>query len=177
MEIFKDKNDIGGYSPLTNNPIWPCGSMFASEGERLYDLVREIKPKKIIEVGSRYGCSAFHMATALKHNDNGGIIHCYDIEDLMEEIPEDLKPFIKFHHQDYFKLKNKTCDFLFEDGAHTTGFTEKVLRETTAKVVAVHDFLHFDCIDTVQQPALKVLGHPTEIFDHEESDCGLAIWK
>jgi len=173
--IYRDKNNIGGYSPLENPPKWNCGSMFASEGERLYDLVREFKPKKIIEVGSRYGCSAFHMATACR--DNGfGVVHCYDIEDLMREIPEDLKPHIKFHHMDYFKVKNKKCDLLFEDGAHTTGFTRRVLEETTAKVIAVHDFLHRTCIETVQEEALSVLGEPTEVFDAEDSDCGLAIW-
>jgi len=172
---YIDKNNIGGYSPIPETPMWPCGSMFASEGERLYDLVREHKPKKIIEVGCRYGCSTQHLATACR--DNGfGVVHCYDIEDLMHPIPEDLNPFIKFHHMSYFDEKNKKCDLLFEDGAHTTGFTEQVLRETKAKVVAVHDYLHFDCIDTVKEPSLKVLGQPNEIFDHKESDCGLAIW-
>ncbi len=173
---YIDKNNIGGYSPLEHPPKWEIGSMFASEGERLYDLVRELKPKKIIEVGSRWGCSTTHLATACR--DNGfGIVHAYDIEDCHVEFPEDLKPFIKFHHMSYFDAKNKKCDLLFEDGAHTTGFTSRVLKETTAKVVAVHDFLHFDCIDTVQEEAISVLGQPTEIFDHEESDCGLAIWK
>ena len=172
---YKDKNNIGGYSPEQNPPIWPCGSMFASEGERLYDLIREHKPKKIIEVGSRYGCSAFHMATACK--DNGfGMIHCYDIEKLMRPIPKDLKPYITFHHMSYFEAKSKKCDLLFEDGAHTTGFTKRVLEETTAKVVAVHDYLHRTCQETVFDEANEVLGKPSEVFDAEDSDCGLAIW-
>ncbi len=175
MEAYKDKNNIGGYSPLEQPPRWAIGSMFASEGERLYDLVREHKPKKIIEVGSRWGCSAFHIATALR--DNGaGMLHCYDIEDLMRDIPEDLQPYITFHHMDYFKLKNKKCDMLLEDGEHDEGFTSKVLRETTAKIIAVHDYLHRSCIETVQHESIGVLGEPNEIFDHEESDCGLAIW-
>lgn len=138
---YIDKNNIGGYSPIPKKPLWPIGSMFASEGERLYDLVRELKPKRIIEVGSRYGCSAFHMATACR--DNGfGVVHCYDIEDLMRPIPKDLKKHIKFYHTNYFNCKIKKCDLLFEDGAHTTGFTKRVLEETEAKVIAVHDYLH-----------------------------------
>ena len=171
---YVDKNGIGGYSPIGES-VWQCGSLFASEGERLYDLIIEHKPKKIIEVGTRWGCSTVHMATACKHN-GFGIIHCYDIEDVHVNFPEDLKPFIKFHHQDYFQLKDKTCDLLFEDGAHTTGFTSKVLRETTSKVVAVHDYLHWDCVDTVKDESESVLGSPTEVFLHQKSDCGLAIW-
>jgi hypothetical protein len=175
---YQDKNNIGGWNP--NIPEgkrkWNVGSLFASEGERLYDLVREHKPKKVIEVGTRYGCSTVHIATALK--DNGfGVVHCYDTEDIHKPFPKELKKYIKFHHQDYFELKDKTCDMLYEDGAHTTGFTKRVLSETKAfKVVAVHDFLHWDCKETVRDEAISVMGRPTEIFDHEESDCGLGIW-
>ena len=77
-----DKNNIGGWNPDEDEDKrkWPVGSLFPSEGERLYDLVRKHKPKKIIEVGTRYGCSTVHIATALKHN-GGGVVHCYDIED------------------------------------------------------------------------------------------------
>ena len=175
--MYIDKNNIGGWNPSIPEAKrkWQVGSLFASEGERLYDLVREVKPKKIIEVGTRYGCSTIHLATACKHN-GFGMVHCYDIENVHVEWPDDLKDYITFHHQDYFEEQDKTCDLLFEDGAHTTGFTSRVLRETKAKVVAVHDYLHWDCVKTVKNEADSVLGTPTEVFDHEESDCGLAIW-
>ena len=65
---------------------------------------------------------------------------------------------------------------LYEDGAHTSGFTYSVLKYTKAKIIAVHDYLHWDCINTVQKEAISVLGKPAEVFDSEESDCGLAIW-
>lgn len=170
-----DKNNIGGYIPREANPKWPIGTLFASEGERLYDLVREHKPKKIIEVGCRYGCSAIHLATACLHN-GFGVVHTYDIENLHYPWPEELKPHIKFYHTNYFGAKNKKCDLLFEDGAHTTGFTRQVLEETTAKVIAVHDYLHRTCQETVKNESDSVLGEPDEIFIREESDCGLAIW-
>jgi hypothetical protein len=175
---YQDKNGIGGWNP--NIPEidrkWNVGSLFPSEGERLYDLVIKYKPKKIIEVGTRYGCSTVHIATALKHN-GFGVVHCYDTEDIHKPFPKDLEKYIVFHHMDYFEEKDKVCDMLYEDGAHTTGFTSSVLSQTTAnKVVAVHDFLHWDCRDTVRDEAIKVMGKPTEIFDHEESDCGLGIW-
>lgn len=175
MEAYKDKNNIGGYFP-SEATLWPCGSLFASEGERLYDLVIKHKPKKIIEVGTRYGCSTTHLATACYHN-GFGMVHTYDIEDVCLEFPEHLKPFITRHIQDYFSIQDKECDLLYEDGAHTHGFTRQVLTETKAKVVAVHDFNHWDCVQTVKEAALGVLWSPTEVFQHAESDCGLAIWE
>ena len=176
--MYQDINNIGGWNPEVKESErkWPVGSLFASEGERLYKLVREHKPKKIIEVGTRYGCSTIHLATACLHN-GFGVVHSYDIEDIHVDWPEELQPHIVFYHGDYFQGKAKECDLLYEDGAHTTGFTSKVLESTSANIVAVHDFLHRDCIDTVQEESIKILGQPTEIFDHEDSDCGLAIWE
>lgn len=175
---YIDKNNIGGWAPSEpeRNRKWPVGSLFASEGERLYDLVREVKPEKIIEVGTRYGCSTVHLATACK--DNGvGVVHCYDTENIHFKWPDELKEFIEFHHMDYFEEPDKECDLLYEDGAHTTGFTSRVLRETKANVIAIHDFNHRHCIDTVQRESISILGSPDEVFQHEESDCGLGIWK
>jgi hypothetical protein len=174
---YKDKNNIGGWRPdlPENERKWDVGSLFASEGERLYDLIRQHKPRKVIEVGTRYGCSTVHIATALKHN-GFGVVHAYDTEDIHKPFPKDLKRYIRFHHMSYFEEPNKVCDMLYEDGAHTPGFTSKVLSETTAKIVAVHDFNHWDCKETVQEESMGVLGRPTEIFQHEESDCGLGIW-
>lgn len=175
--IYKDKNNIGGWRPdlEEEDRKWPIGSVFASEGERLYDLIRRYKPEKVIEVGTRYGCSTVHIATALKHNGFGRV-HSYDPENIHLPWPKGLSKYIKYHHESYFEETNKVCDLLFEDGSHLTGFTSRVLTETTAKVVAVHDFNHWDCKETVQKEAFDVLGMPTEIFQHEESDCGLAIW-
>jgi predicted O-methyltransferase YrrM len=70
---YQDKNNISGWNPEIpeHKRKWPVGSLFASEGERLYDLVIEHKPKKIIEVGTRYGCSTVHLATACLHNGFG----------------------------------------------------------------------------------------------------------
>ena len=47
-------------------------------GDIFYGLVRVIKPKLIVELGTKNGYSAFHMAKALKENGYGKI-HCYDL--------------------------------------------------------------------------------------------------
>ncbi len=163
-------DDLGAYPDK-----YPTGSIFWSEGKRLYALVREHKPKKIIEVGTRWGASTQFLALGCLHNGFGEV-HTYDIENLYKGHKEELDPFIFFHHHSYFEVEDKTCDLLFEDGAHTNGFTSKVLRETKAKVIAVHDYLHWDCKKTVKEESIKVLGEPNEVFIQPPSDCGLAIW-
>ena len=163
-------NDLGAYPEK-----YPPGSIFWSEGKRLYELVREHKPKRIIEVGTRWGCSTQFLALGCL--DNGfGVVDTYDIEDHYKGNCLALEPYIKRHLHSYFDEKNKVCDLLFEDGAHTTGFTTKVLRETKAKVIAVHDYLHWDCIDTVKIESEKTIGEPDEVFIEPPSDCGLGIW-
>ena len=50
-------------------------------GQTLYDLVLELKPKKIIEFGTLNGYSAISMAMALHEIGEGGKIICYDLWD------------------------------------------------------------------------------------------------
>jgi predicted O-methyltransferase YrrM len=50
-------------------------------GQTLYNLVLELKPKKIIEFGTLNGYSAISMAMALQELNNGGKITCYDLWD------------------------------------------------------------------------------------------------
>ena len=47
-------------------------------GDLFYSLVRIYRPKKIVELGTKAGYSAYHMARALR--DNGtGTLDCYDL--------------------------------------------------------------------------------------------------
>ena len=159
---------------------YPSGSIFKNEGIRLYELVKKYKPKKIIEVGTRFGCSTQFLAFGCLENGFGEV-HTYDIEDhYLGHNPIFATQFdqiIKRHLHSYFDEPNKVCDMLFEDGAHTWGFTSKVLEETTATmVIAVHDYCHWDCLGTVRDESTKVLGAPNEVFLEKPSDCGLGIW-
>lgn len=162
--------EIGGY-----NNGWPVGSIFANEGQRLYDLIREHKPKKVIEIGALYGCSTTWIATALRDNGFGKLI----------SIDHDPLAWSMFNMLEWgsivtCKIKNALeyedeCDILFEDGDHTTGFTETILKNIKAKIVIVHDYSHRLCDETVKPEFEKVLGVPDEIFFEPPSDCGLAI--
>jgi predicted O-methyltransferase YrrM len=65
-----------------------------------YGLIRSLKPKIIVELGTKNGFSAYHMSRALK--DNGiGQIHCYDLWEkypyhscTLAEAKENLKEFV-----------------------------------------------------------------------------------
>lgn len=163
-------SDIGGYPEK-----WPSGSIFANEGKKLYDLVRKHKPDRIVEVGTRWGCSTQWLAAACRDNGKGHV-DTYDIENLHHPWPEDLKPYITFIQHSIFDEPVAECDFLFEDGAHTTGFTKQVLQQIRADVIAVHDYCHPTCQVTVKDEADEVLGQPDEVFFEEPSDCGIAIY-
>ncbi|MEK6760752.1 MAG: class I SAM-dependent methyltransferase [Nanoarchaeota archaeon] len=65
-----------------------------------YALIRSIRPKIVVELGTKNGFSAFHMAKALKENGFGEI-HCYDLWEeyefhscTMAEAEANLKEFV-----------------------------------------------------------------------------------
>ena len=170
--------NLGGYHPNPDEAKWPIGSIFENEGQRLYDLVRKEKPLLIVEIGGFVGCSTSWMAKAVRDNKKGRIISIDNNAHAGEWslIPKELKEFVEFVSDDCFQCKvPENIDLLFEDGMHTYGFTRKVIERFPAKVVVCHDYMHWDCQNTVKHDFDKVFGQPDEIFFEKPSDCGLAI--
>lgn len=173
--------NLGGWHPDENvrktyKIEWPCGSIFENEGIKLYELVRNLKPELIVEVGAHYGCSTTYMAYALRDNKKGKIISI-DINGGSHSLfPKELKEFVEIKHADALAFEvTENIDLLFEDGAHTYGFTQKILERFPAKVVAVHDYMHRGCQNTVKVDFDRVFGSPDEIYFEPPSDCGLAF--
>jgi hypothetical protein len=194
MSIDLSQDTIGGWHPDPTQRKWDCGSCFENEGRYLYSTVRGMRPAVIVEIGRHKGCSASHLALGCKHNGFGRV-YSFDIDSQAgQDIPADLRPFIEFINADVFSLNwrekfNLPIDLLLEDGAHTTGFTEGVLRalvlelkggnglpDLSPKRVIVHDYCHFDCQKTVHAECLKVLGEPDQVFFEPPSDCGYAVY-
>jgi hypothetical protein len=176
------KPNIGGWhtDPAVRSGYeidWPCGSIFANEGQRLYDLVTEHRPKLVVEVGAYYGCSTTWIASALRDNKKGKLISI-DLGvygETWKLIPEDLKYLIDFRKQDAFICEvPKNIDILFEDGMHSDGFTKTVLTRFKAPIVVCHDFCHIYC-KPVQKEFRELFGEPDEVFFQPPSDCGLGI--
>ena len=144
-------SNIGGYHPdlevrKTYAIDWPAGSIFANEGRRLYDLVRGLKPKLIVEIGGFHGCSTTWMAMAIKANKKGKII---SIDNDLQRgewsmIPEELKEHIEFVTADALTCEvPKDIDMVFEDGAHYPFFTRKIAERFKPEMVFVsHDYFH-----------------------------------
>jgi len=157
---------------------WPIGSIFANEGRRLYDLVVKEKPKLVVEVGGYHGCSGAWIALALLKNKKGKLISIDNgqLNGKWSKIPDELKEVVEFVSDDCFSCDvPENIDILFEDGEHTYGFTRKVIQRFSAKVVVCHDYMHWDCKNTVKHDFNKVFGEPDEVFFEKPSDCGLAI--
>ena len=168
--------DIGGYHPDPAKSKWATGSIFENEGQRLYDLVIKHKPLLVVEVGAFQGCSTTWIASALRANGIGKIITIDINSGAWSKVPKELYEDILFWNEDALTCNvPPNIDILFEDGAHTTGFTKSILQRFKAKIVVCHDYEHWDCIKTVKGEFREVLGEPDEVFYEPPSDCGLGI--
>ena len=93
----------------------------------LYDYIKILKPKKIIEFGPGKGSTTITMATALKDNNIDGKINSYDlwVDEYWGDYEESLKEFKDWGVQDYINLEEKdfyewiktdeSFDFLYFD--------------------------------------------------------------
>lgn len=169
---------IGGYHPDPTRGKWPSGSIWESEGQRLYELVREHKPKLVVEVGAYYGCSTTWISQALIDNGHGKLISIDKgvFGERWSMVPEENKKVIEFRAEDCFETEvPENIDLLFEDGMHSPGFTEAVLARFPAKIVVCHDYSHPTVGKHIKDGFHKVVGEPDEVFMCDETDCGLAI--
>jgi hypothetical protein len=73
------------------NPPWYSSYQENNYGELFYALVRIYKPNKIVELGTKAGYSAYHMARGLKDNEKGKL-YCYDLWEKYEfnSVPKSL---------------------------------------------------------------------------------------
>lgn len=65
---------------FNQKPPWYSSYEINDFGEIFYSLILVYKPTKIVELGTKAGYSAYHMARALKENGKGKL-HCYDLWD------------------------------------------------------------------------------------------------
>ena len=63
---------------IKSQTAWHSSYEENNYGELFYALVRIYQPKKVVEIGTLAGYSAYHMARALKANGHG-TLDCYDL--------------------------------------------------------------------------------------------------
>ncbi len=175
-----------------NKGAWPIGSLWQVEGQILYSLVRFTKPKRVLELGTMYGCSATHMLMALKANQDGGHLDCVD-RDIHEvgviggQIPNRLRDNLTIYEQDVYEYVAQKddklgYDFVFSDAAHAS---EKIVQIWSRREKLVnpsgflieHDACHF-MVGSQVMAGISAAGVTTvKTYLTEPSDCGMALWQ
>ena len=121
------------------------------ESEITYLLIRELKPKNIVEISPCGGWSSTWILNAIK--DNGfGKLYSYDIVDdstkvIPKELSKDKWVFIKGDVKKNLHKLPKEIDYVFMDAEHTDEFakwyTEKLFPLFKPKTtISVHDVFH-----------------------------------
>ena len=196
---YAAEDNIGGYHYNTALQLWPAGSVWGVEGQIIYALIRHLKPAVVAEVGGWAGCSAAHMAAAVKAN---GVGHVYGVDDGSEtsfepynRFPKDLQEYVTFVRADgrewLAQQPNGSIGLLFDDASHAESLIIELAHLALQKCEPGGLFLNHDAMhDQAFYPdgsrtastlgrqvrdALDKAGLYFRPYLTEPSDCGLAI--
>lgn len=179
---YADEDHFTGFDNGQGN--WPGGSVWTVEGKFLYAVVRHLRPTRVLEIGTAYGCSATHILQALHVNEHGTLTSLDIQSSAGAGIPDELRDQHVFVAADalvWLGKNRKKFDLVFEDGLHTREFTEAAIRaawDTHPAVLLSHDVMHFSdygrFVRESWDAAFGEDGYQKVLID--PSDCGLA-WK
>jgi len=121
------------------------------EAEITYLLIREFKPKTIVEISPCGGWSTSWILQAIKDNKLGKL-YSYDlVDDSTKTIPPDLSKdkwfFIKGDIKENINKLPKKIDYLFMDSNHSADFAQWYIQKLFPKLksgipISVHDVFH-----------------------------------
>lgn len=127
------------------NPPWHSSYKENNYGKLFYSLMRVYQPEKVVELGTKAGYSAYHMARGLK--DNGkGTLDCYDLWEKYEfsSVPKSVaennlkkfKGFVNLTLRDVIGTdkKYKTVDILHVDISNDGDKLEQIIPNWIDKV-------------------------------------------
>lgn len=131
------------------NPLWHSSYEKNNYGDFFYSLIRVYQPEKVVELGTKAGYSAYHMARGLK--DNGkGTLDCYDLWEkykfksvakaVAEKNLKEFKNIINLKQGDVVDVNKayKTVDILHVDISNDGEVLEKVIPHWIDKI---HQFI------------------------------------
>ena len=133
------------HTKLHTGPLWLSSYEENNYGDFFYALMRVYKPKKVVELGTKAGYSAYHIARGLKANGNGSL-DCYDLWEkyqfnsvpqfVAEKNLKEFKDIVNFKMTDVVGVgkKYKTIDILHIDVSNDGGILEKIVPEWIDKV-------------------------------------------
>lgn len=181
VEAVKEDH-IGGFNFDVNERKWRTGSIWEVEGQVLFALVRVLKPKSVLEIGTWAGCGASHILEALTLNGGKGKLTSVDIDASMGyDIPYSLRKRWEIkvgRGQDFIQSGELgQIDLVFEDASHdeveTTEILQTIKDNLKPRLVISHDGMHYIVGHAVQQAYANVYGaYRTMLI--EPADCGFA---
>lgn len=102
------------------NIAWKSSYEKYNYGDVFYALVHTYRPEKVVELGTKEGYSAYHIARALSENGNG-TLDCYDHDkaamDRARENVKEFSPIVSFTTSDALGIDKqyKSIDILHVD--------------------------------------------------------------
>lgn len=121
------------------------------EAEITYLLLRELRPKTVVEIGTFHGWSTTWILTALRDNGVGELLSFDIVDHVLHTVPEDLSgdrwTFTRGDVRANAELVPAATDYLFLDAAHSASFARWYLATLFPRVgagtrVSVHDVFH-----------------------------------
>jgi len=129
LQEYAELDEYGGF-----NEGYPKGSITRSEGQAIFALIRILGMKTVLEIGTLYGCSTNHLASAVKPSGKVlSIDNRADLPKIGSLINPELKSYITLIDGDLFvelpKIKENSIDLIFEDSAHLEETTRFCLEQ------------------------------------------------
>lgn len=120
------------------DPPWYSSYEKNNYGDFFYSLMRLYQPKKVVELGTKAGYSAYHMARALLANGKGSL-DCYDLwenyefrsvpKSVAEENLKKFKDIVSLRQENAIGIDKqyKTVDILHVDLSNEGGILDKII--------------------------------------------------
>jgi predicted O-methyltransferase YrrM len=196
---YANEDQIGGFHIDETKRLWPMGSLYAEEGQMLYALIRWLKPDSVVQIGGWAGCSATHLAMAVKANGKGHVTSVDNGGDGNTEhgnlLPKELAEYVTLvwaNGEDWLANQpDGSIGLMFEDASHATELVAKLSELALKKLQpggllvnhdAAHDFAIVGGGQKIASPVgravrdgLAMANAYFRIYRAEPSDCGLAI--
>lgn len=196
---YANEDTIGGFHIDEAQRKWPMGSLYGVEGQMLYALIRWLKPDSVVQIGGWAGCSAAHLASAVKANGKGHVTSVDNGGDGNTEhgnlLPKELAEYVTLiwaNGEDWLAQQpDGSIGLMFEDASHATELVAKLSALALDKVQpggllvnhdAAHDFAIVGGGQRVTSPVglavrdgLAIANAYFRVYRAEPSDCGIAL--
>lgn len=160
---------------------WITGSMWEVEGKALYAIVRALKPTRMLEIGTRYGCSTTHILAAMAANGHGELVSL-DIVPFAGNIAPELRQrwtFVQTDAMEWVTANREPFDVVWEDGDHAYIWTRDMMRLIRDNIdppfTISHDAAHPLVGNYIRQAWDEVYGRRQyKVALIDVADCGFA---